>query len=73
MSQPCPCGLLFEDVRDMKFFGAGAVCTAWYADESVDEESGTRRVCNRPLSVHPQRQPSGHSIHFIFLLLVFTS
>jgi hypothetical protein len=51
MSQQCPCGLWYEDVRDLKFFGPGALCTAFYADESADEH-GTRRVCNRPLGIH---------------------
>jgi hypothetical protein len=53
MSQQCPCGLWYEDVRDLKFFGPGALCTAFYADESVDDH-GTPKICNRPLGIHPK-------------------
>jgi hypothetical protein len=65
----CPCGLTFEDVKDLKLVDKHGVCTAYYADKSVNVD-GTRRVCGEDLLDHPHA-PAGHLIHFIFLFLHF--
>jgi hypothetical protein len=65
MSHECACGLTREELHKHNLVGAGGLCSAYFAD-------GTRRVCGEHLRDHP-RNPAGHSIHFIFLLLVFTS
>jgi hypothetical protein len=68
MSQ-CPCGLTFEFLDKHNLVGPGGVCTAYYADKSVNDD-GTRRVCGEDLLDHPYA-PAGHSIHFIFLFLTY--
>jgi hypothetical protein len=51
MSQ-CPCGLTFEILSKHNLVGPGGVCTAYYADKSVNDD-GTRRVCGEDLLDHP--------------------
>jgi hypothetical protein len=49
----CPCGLTREElVACRQLVDKNGVCTAYYADISVNA-NGTRRVCNRPLVAHP--------------------
>jgi hypothetical protein len=50
VAQPqCPCGLPYEDVRDLRLIGAGGVCTAF--------RKGSRtEVCGELLADHPHTQ-----------------
>ena len=45
MSDPCPCGLPYEDVRDLRLVGKGGVCTA----PNIENQNGAL------LANHPHR------------------
>ncbi len=53
----CPCGLPYEDVRDLRLVGAGGVCTA------LDENGSP---CGRRLADHPHTQAGKPMICYFF-------
>jgi hypothetical protein len=66
----CPCGENFEFLAQHNFVGPGGVCTAFYADESLNDD-GTQKICNRPLAVHPRDpQAQGQEYFYCFCFLI---
>jgi hypothetical protein len=55
----CPCGLTREEVKELKMFGPGALCTALDADNNP---------CGKRLADHPHQQSGRYffSKHFDF-------
>ena len=66
MSDPCPCGLPYEDVRDLRLVGEGGVCTA------LNRENQNVQ-CGVLLANHPHRSsiqaPTGSAGHLLLFVM----
>jgi len=56
MSQPCPCGLPYEHVYELKLVGPDGLCRAVWKDRNELDDQGNRKICGESLANHPHVQ-----------------